>query len=534
MSVYLDTPDLQLVPLSDQATLVKSSAGVRVVYDVPTAQLRELATSARTLGAERFVRAVLDRAPREGARVVAQLESAGILRRRVDEEAAAVQRVHRPTALIDMSDLGFLRGRVVLLANGALGQELARALARRGVTVDTTIIPAGEEAEVTQAIRGALTERPAQYVLTALERLPLAVYRWVQEALLGQATLQLPVTWNGTHVEVGPVVLSTSGAEALVRRAIDPTDLHSWPLAQLRAAERCTLPAATVDDHSLRLIDRAAERLVDALHRPLGGSLFGRVFAVHEAPELDASVRFCGFDAVTSDDEARLLGAIDLGEGLRSALASAAELRAAIQRGSAAVIRGAFDGRFAEAVHRALDHTPDWPAYEDLLTPGMHRAHALRRADEMPGELLYCDAVLRTTRARDLLGELTGEDNHGGTQLSANWFMPGDFTAPHSDAHEQRSVAFVWHLTKAWTEAWGGHFYWSRTGSALPADFNNLVLFRVDHDSHHLVGPVSPAARGKRLAVGGWASRATPRVSEDDGARWRALAPRVAVTTEEG
>ena len=83
-------------------------------------------------------------------------------------------------------------------------------------------------------------------------------------------------------------------------------------------------------------------------------------------------------------------------------------------------------------------------------------------------------------------------------------YLPGDHSLPHRDFGGNRSVAFVWHLTRQWQSEWGGHLYWCPSGTSIAPLFNCLILFNVAASSLHLVTAVSPYARGKRLAVSGW------------------------------
>jgi len=78
---------------------------------------------------------------------------------------------------------------------------------------------------------------------------------------------------------------------------------------------------------------------------------------------------------------------------------------------------------------------------------------------------------------------------------------------PHTDWVGQRTVAYVWHLSKNWKPEWGGALYWAQNDHAVatfPASFNTLVLFSVTTRSAHFVTTVSPNHKGKRLTFNGW------------------------------
>merc|ERR1712224_808711 len=71
----------------------------------------------------------------------------------------------------------------------------------------------------------------------------------------------------------------------------------------------------------------------------------------------------------------------------------------------------------------------------------------------------------------------------------------------------QRTVAYVWHLSKSWKPDYGGALYWCKHHHHVathPASFNTLVLFRVTTSSSHFVTAVSPRHKGKRLTFNGW------------------------------
>lgn len=71
----------------------------------------------------------------------------------------------------------------------------------------------------------------------------------------------------------------------------------------------------------------------------------------------------------------------------------------------------------------------------------------------------------------------------------------------------QRTVAYIWHLSKDWKPEWGGGLYWAQDPHAVatyPASFNTLVLFSVSTKSSHFVTTVSPHATSQRLTFNGW------------------------------
>ena len=88
----------------------------------------------------------------------------------------------------------------------------------------------------------------------------------------------------------------------------------------------------------------------------------------------------------------------------------------------------------------------------------------------------------------------------------------------------QRTVAYVWHLSKGWQPEWGGGLYWADNAQnqrIYPASFNTLVLFLVTPSSSHFVTPVSRHAAGQRLAFNGWwQSSYLPASLDEDRLEW--------------
>lgn len=176
-----------------------------------------------------------------------------------------------------------------------------------------------------------------------------------------------------------------------------------------------------------------------------------------------------------------------------------------VANGSAVAIPNAFDERFADEVHGALDQTAGWAPHEDYRTPFFHyHHHNLYDPSRHPPELLRCEKIFGSASTRRLMSDITSCDCDGVIRLSAALYLPGDHSLPHTDVVGARTVSFVWHLSKDWRPEWGGHFVWCPTGAVLNPSHNCLVLFKVTHQSLHFVSTVTPHARGKRLSVSGW------------------------------
>jgi hypothetical protein len=178
---------------------------------------------------------------------------------------------------------------------------------------------------------------------------------------------------------------------------------------------------------------------------------------------------------------------------------------AAVAEGRAVAIPNAFDDELAERAYAGLSATRNWAPFERFDLPFFHyRHHNIYNPPDLPSEIAPFRRALgsRSTKAR--MTRLTGCDCEGDLALGASLYLPGDYSLPHTDGAERRSVAYVWYLTKEWKPDWGGHFVWCPTGAVANPAFNTLVVFRVDHRSLHFVAPVAPTAQGRRMAVNGW------------------------------
>jgi 2-oxoglutarate-Fe(II)-dependent oxygenase superfamily protein len=177
------------------------------------------------------------------------------------------------------------------------------------------------------------------------------------------------------------------------------------------------------------------------------------------------------------------------------------------------VIREAFHSAYAERMHTALDACRAWTPYEGSEGNFHCRHHNLYAKAAYPPELSECEAIFAAPDSRDLMTDLSGRDCSEMPEFSASWYMPSDYSLPHSDCSEElpgRQVAFLWHLSKDWKRSWGGHLYWGPTQNLLAPTFNTLILFAIDWPTSHFVAPVSLRASGKRLAVTGWWRGSTP------------------------
>ncbi|KAL3798354.1 hypothetical protein HJC23_005007 [Cyclotella cryptica] len=182
-----------------------------------------------------------------------------------------------------------------------------------------------------------------------------------------------------------------------------------------------------------------------------------------------------------------------------------------IQRGQAVVIRNAFKLEYAEAMHRELNaleaafRLHEYFSEEDRFSYHHHNIYTLTNYGPVMDATYH---LFNSNATKKFATEVTGRRCGGETDPSASWYKVGDHSLPHTDYAEQRTVAYVWHLSKNWKPGWGGHLYWMNEhpwNAFLDASFNTLVLFSVNALSHHMVTAVNPlAGNEKRLTINGW------------------------------
>ena len=145
--------------------------------------------------------------------------------------------------------------------------------------------------------------------------------------------------------------------------------------------------------------------------------------------------------------------------------------------------------------------------------------HNLYEYDQRSDVMHETYELFRHEDSKELMEDLSGRDCSGDyVEGAPSRYFPGDFSLPHTDHMGERSVAFVWHLTKVWRSEWGGALYWCaelQDRAYFDASFNTLHLFSVTARTQHFVTAVNPEAPGKRLAFNGW-YRTSYVVDEDD------------------
>ena len=122
------------------------------------------------------------------------------------------------------------------------------------------------------------------------------------------------------------------------------------------------------------------------------------------------------------------------------------------------------------------------------------------------------NSIFMHPKTLDWIAYLSGRYTFGSGHGSPSRYFGGDFSLPHADYAEHRTVAYVWHLTRpGWQRAWGGALYWCgepENGFAYQhASYNTLNLFSVTRYTQHfvtMVSPYVPEPEYKRLTWNGW------------------------------
>mmetsp|Transcript_32455 Transcript_32455/g.49652 ORF Transcript_32455/g.49652 Transcript_32455/m.49652 type:complete len:407 (-) Transcript_32455:591-1811(-) len=206
---------------------------------------------------------------------------------------------------------------------------------------------------------------------------------------------------------------------------------------------------------------------------------------------------------------------LNLGSGIESYLNGnyrTIEMKHAIAKklraGNLVVLKNAFLPEFAQRMHEELWDS-NYTAHQDYIDDGFtYHHHNVYDLEDQTDYLKSVVELFRSKQSRDFMHQMTGRDTHGFPSHGApSHYVPWDYSMAHADYFDQRTVTYVWHLTKSWRPEWGGGLYWCRESTDkayTPASFNTLFLFIVSPDTQHFVTLVSPLSQGKRLAFNGW------------------------------
>lgn len=153
-----------------------------------------------------------------------------------------------------------------------------------------------------------------------------------------------------------------------------------------------------------------------------------------------------------------------------------------------------------DGINYVAEHEFQFSFFTDSLAAAVRRGDAALLARFL--RWMADDAFLSVMR------QLSGIAAINRLYAQATMYTRGNFLAVHDDHvdAEDRRLAYVINLTRAWRADWGGllHFT-SKDCSVIDTffpHFNSLALFRVPQD--HFVSYVPPYARGGRSAITGW------------------------------
>jgi 2OG-Fe(II) oxygenase superfamily len=163
-----------------------------------------------------------------------------------------------------------------------------------------------------------------------------------------------------------------------------------------------------------------------------------------------------------------------------------------LQQGKCVVLRDALDPTLAEITHRDLRaESAPWELNENYFEDGYAFKHSniFKRAG-WTARMNKTMGIFESKETKEWLSKLTGRDCSGETTGAPSYYTSGDHSLPHTDWAGQRTVSYVWHLSKDWQPEWGGGLYWCANEHSKAyhhASFNTLVLFGVTTRSSHFV-----------------------------------------------
>jgi Rps23 Pro-64 3,4-dihydroxylase Tpa1-like proline 4-hydroxylase len=120
-------------------------------------------------------------------------------------------------------------------------------------------------------------------------------------------------------------------------------------------------------------------------------------------------------------------------------------------------------------------------------------------------------AELSSSRAMQVIGQITGRPVSSAAGFFASRYVTGDFLSPHTDSHNG-DVGIVVSLTKDWAPQFGGMLHLlapttnGRVERVIVPSFNVAYLFDIPGQVGvpHFVSHVAPCVAAPRLAISGW------------------------------
>lgn len=148
-----------------------------------------------------------------------------------------------------------------------------------------------------------------------------------------------------------------------------------------------------------------------------------------------------------------------------------------IRGGQAVLIRNAFKIDYAEAMHQELIKLEaafrlyESFSEEDRFSYHHHNIYELANYGPVMDGTYH---LFNSNATKKFASELSGRRCGGRTDPSASWYKVGDHSLPHTDYAEQRTVAYVWHLSKNWKPV---RFVFSFCLVCLPDTLFHVIYF---------------------------------------------------------
>ena len=273
--------------------------------------------------------------------------------------------------------------------------------------------------------------------------------------------------------------------------------------------------------------------LVQHPRRLPGGPLFAKGFAAKGAGATTAAPLkdkpWVSTEKKDAEAEATFAALLEKSRDIRDYLSPSvtpevlADARRRLREGDVVVIKNAFNPVFAELTHREIRApSAPWQHNEKYFPDGYAFCHSnIWDHSVWSARMNATFSVFESDATKAWIEDLTGRSADGECTGSPSLYRAGDHSLPHTDWAGQRTVAYVWHLSKDWLPEYGGALYWCQhhyDRAFYPASFNTLVLFSVSTTSSHFVTTVSPnAGSAKRLTFNGWwQSGWVPRGTDDE------------------
>ena len=129
------------------------------------------------------------------------------------------------------------------------------------------------------------------------------------------------------------------------------------------------------------------------------------------------------------------------------------DIKTKLRAGKPVIINNAFIPEYAEAMYQELssaEHAFEPFVYsheEDDFSCNHYNIYDLQKYTPLMNATLE---LFNSAATKEFASELSGRRCGGESWPSASWYKPGSHSLPHTDWEGQRTVSYVWHLTKEW------------------------------------------------------------------------------------